>query len=201
MLRGMATASLRADDLEAAAGMILDFADAAAFESWLAAHHEEPGGAWLRIAKKGSGATSVTTAQALEVALCYGWIDSQRKGLDGTHFLQKYSRRRPRGTWSKVNVARVEALVAAGRMREPGLAEVAAARADGRWAAAYEPQRLADPPDDLLAALEAAPVAKARFDALGRTRRYGLILPLLKAATPEHRAALLTRTVTALAAD
>ncbi|NUP04354.1 MAG: OmdA domain containing protein, partial [Nonomuraea sp.] len=112
--------------------MIITCADAAAFESWLAGHHDTPGGVWVRIAKKGSGVTSVTAAEALEVALCYGWIDSQRKGLDGTYFLQKYSPRRARSTWSKVNVAKVESLTAAGRMRAPGLAEVAAARADGR---------------------------------------------------------------------
>ncbi|NUP04016.1 MAG: OmdA domain containing protein, partial [Nonomuraea sp.] len=108
------------------------------------------------------------------------------------------SPRRARSTWSKVNVAKVESLTAAGRMRAQGLAEVAAARADGRWAAAYESQRLTEPPADLLAALDAVPGARARFDALGRTRRYALILPLLKARTPEDRATLLTRTVATL---
>src|SRR5215208_2457209 len=99
----------------------------AQWESWLADHHDVPAGVWLKIAKKGSGQASVTTREALEVALCYGWIDSHRKGLDETHFLQKYSRRRPTGSWSKVNVELVEALTAAGRMRAPGLAEVSAA--------------------------------------------------------------------------
>ncbi|GAA0585277.1 hypothetical protein GCM10009546_54500 [Actinomadura livida] len=122
----------------------MHFADAAEWEAWLAADHESDGGAWLKIAKKGSAATSVTIGEALDVALCYGWIDSQRKSCDEHFYLQRYSRRRKGSPWSRVNVERVEALTAAGRMRPPGLAEVAAAKADGRWDAAYTAQRHAD---------------------------------------------------------
>ncbi|QXJ26752.1 YdeI/OmpD-associated family protein [Actinomadura graeca] len=177
------------------------FADAAEWESWLAEHHEDEGGVWLRIAKKGAEETSVTIAQALDVALCYGWIDSQRKSLDEHGYLQRYSRRRKGSPWSRVNVEKVEALTAAGRMRPPGLAEVAAAQADGRWAAAYTAQREATVPPDLAAALAAHPDAAARFDALGKTGRYQLILPLLKARTTSGREARLQRTIRALRED
>lgn len=114
---------------------MMHFSDAAQWESWLAEHHEDEGGVWLKIAKKGSAVTSVTIEQALQVALCYGWIDSHRKSYDEHCFLQRYSRRRKRSPWSRLNVERVEALIAAGRMRAPGLAEVAAAQADSRWTA------------------------------------------------------------------
>jgi uncharacterized protein YdeI (YjbR/CyaY-like superfamily) len=114
----------------------LAFRDAAAFESWLADHHATRSEVWLRIAKKTSGLPSVTAAEADEVALCYGWIDSHRKALDGSWFLQRFSPRRRRSPWSRINADRVRALTAAGRMRPAGLAAVAAARADGRWPAA-----------------------------------------------------------------
>jgi uncharacterized protein YdeI (YjbR/CyaY-like superfamily) len=118
---------------------VLACADAAAWESWLDEHHRDSRGVWLMIAKKGANEASLTISDALDVALCYGWIDSQRKGYDADHFLQRYSPRRPRSQWSRLNVERVEALFDAGRMRAPGRAEVAAAKADGRWTAAYEP--------------------------------------------------------------
>jgi uncharacterized protein YdeI (YjbR/CyaY-like superfamily) len=113
------------------------FHDAAEWEAWLAEHHATHNGVWLKIAKKSSGAMSVTISEALDVALCYGWIDSQRTALDGTYYLQRYSRRRPKSRWSKINVARVETLLAAKRMRQAGLAAVEAAKSDGRWSAAY----------------------------------------------------------------
>ena len=122
---------------------VLEFPDAADWESWRAAWHEERTEAWLRIGKRHSGMAWLTITDALDVALCYGWIDGQRKSLDEVSFLQRYSRRRPKGSWSRVNVEKVEALLAADRMRPAGLAEVAAAKADGRWDAAYEPQRTA----------------------------------------------------------
>jgi len=142
----------------------------------------------------------LTIEDALDVALCYGWIDGQRRAHDEVSFLQRYSRRRPRSSWSKVNVAKVEALTAAGRMRPPGLAEVAAARADGRWEAAYESQRTAGVPPDLAAALAGDARASAAFDRLGRSDRYAVILPLLKARTPTARARLLAQAVARLAA-
>lgn len=174
------------------------FADAGQWETWLAEHHDTEGGVWLKIAKKGSPGTSVTAAQALEVALCYGWIDSQRKSLDEHSFLQRYSRRRKGSPWSRVNVERVEALTAAGRMRPPGRAEVAAAKADGRWDAAYTAQRDVTVPPDLAEALAANPQAAARFDALGKTGRYQVILPLLKARTPAGRQARLDKAISGL---
>jgi uncharacterized protein YdeI (YjbR/CyaY-like superfamily) len=177
----------------------LDFPDAAAWESWLVAQHAVRTDAWLRIAKRRSGLSSVTTAQAVEVALCYGWIDGQRKAYDDRSFLQRYCRRRPRSSWSQVNVAKVEALTAAGRMRAAGLAEVAAAKADGRWAAAYEPQRAATVPADLAAALAGDARAHAAFERLGKSDRYALILPLLKARSPETRAGIVARAVARLA--
>jgi len=143
----------------------------------------------------------VTASEALDVALCYGWIDGTRRRLDELYFLQWYCPRRPRSSWSKVNIARVEALVAAGRMRPPGLAEVEAAKADGRWAAAYESQRNATVPPDLAAALDHDDRAKAAFESLGRSERYAVILPLLKARTPQQRAERLRGTMARLAAS
>jgi uncharacterized protein YdeI (YjbR/CyaY-like superfamily) len=166
----------------------LSFAGPGEWESWLAANWQRSTGVWLKIGKKGSGVASVTASEALDVALCFGWINGTRRGLDDTFFLQWYCPRRPRSSWSKVNVALVEGLVAAGRMRAPGLAEVEAAKADGRWAAAYESQRTATVPPDLKAALDADDRAKAAFESLGKSERYGIILPLLKARTPKQRA-------------
>lgn len=177
---------------------MMHFANAAEWESWLADQHGSEDGVWLKIAKKGSAADSVTIGQALEIALCYGWIDSQRRSHDEQFYLQRYSRRRKGSAWSRVNVERVEALTAAGRMCPPGLAEVDAARADGRWAAAYTAQRDATVPPDLTAALAAHPQAAARFEALDKTARYLLILPLLKARTPAGRAARLARALAEL---
>lgn len=180
---------------------VLDFPDAARWESWLAAQHGVQTEAWLRIAKRHSGITTITIAEALDVALCYGWIDGQRRAHDDVSFLQRYSRRRPRSSWSKVNVAKVEALMAAGRMRPAGLAEVAAAKADGRWEAAYESQRTAAVPPDLAAALAGDARASAAFERLGRSDRYAVILPLLRARTSETRARVLARAIARLAAQ
>jgi uncharacterized protein YdeI (YjbR/CyaY-like superfamily) len=179
---------------------VLDFPDAAGWESWLAAQHGVRAEAWLRIAKRHSGIATITIAEALDVALCYGWIDGQRRAHDDVSFLQRYSRRRPASSWSKVNVAKVEALTVAGRMRPAGLAEVAAAKADGRWEAAYESQRTAEVPPDLAAALAGDATARAAFERLGRSDRYAVILPLLKARTPQTRARILARAVARLAA-
>ena len=140
-------------------------------------------------------------AEALDVALCYGWIDGQRRANDDVSFLQRYSRRRPRSSWSKVNVAKVEALLAAGRMRPAGPAEVEAAKQDGRWEAAYESQRNTAVPPDLVAALAGNARASAAFESLGRSDRYAVILPLLKARTPETRARTLARAVARLEAQ
>ena len=178
---------------------VLEFPDAAAWESWLAARHGERREAWLRIAKRHSGLALITIGEALDVALCFGWIDGRRRAHDAGSFLQRYSRRRPGSSWSKVNVEKVEALTAAGRMRPTGLAEVAAAKADGRWEGAYEPQRTAAVPPDLAAALAGDARASAAFERLGRSDRYAVMLPLLKARSPEARARALARALARLA--
>jgi uncharacterized protein YdeI (YjbR/CyaY-like superfamily) len=177
---------------------IVAFADADAWEAWLAEHHQRQEGVWIRMAKKASGVPSVTPSEAIDVALCWGWIDGQRKGQDATWFLQKFTPRRKRSLWSQVNIARVEALAAAGRMREPGLAEVEAAKADGRWEAAYASQATAEVPDDLAAALAARPGARAAFDALGRSARYAMLHQLMTARTEATRARRLERLIASL---
>ncbi|MBL1084113.1 YdeI/OmpD-associated family protein [Streptomyces actinomycinicus] len=174
---------------------VIHFPSEGDLEGWLEKNHAQSEGVWLKIAKKGSGIASVDSVQALDVALCYGWIPGQRKSLDAQFFLQKLTPRRPRSVWSMVNIRKVEALIAAGRMREPGLAEIRAAQADGRWAAAYESQALAEVPDDLAAALRGRPRAAERFERLDRTKRYGLMLPLLKAVGAESRAAQLAKII------
>ena len=115
----------------------ITFRDAGAFDEWLALHHNRNEGVWIKIAKKGTGIASITSDDAVDVGLCWGWISSHRKALDRTYYLQKYTPRRPNSRWSKVNIAKVAALTSAGRMRPPGQAEVDAAIKDGRWAAAY----------------------------------------------------------------
>jgi uncharacterized protein YdeI (YjbR/CyaY-like superfamily) len=165
----------------------LTFSDAAAFEAWLERHVDHRPGVWLKLAKAGAGIPSLTSDEAVDVGLCFGWISGQRKSLDDRYYLQKYVPRRPRSRWSLVNVRKVEALTAAGRMRPAGLAEVEAARADGRWDAAYASQREAEVPDDLAAALAATPPAARAFEALGRSERYAVILQLLTARSPETR--------------
>ncbi|MEY9968556.1 uncharacterized protein YdeI (YjbR/CyaY-like superfamily) [Streptacidiphilus sp. MAP12-16] len=178
--------------------VVIAFRDAAEFESWLDAHVDLRVGVWLKIAKKGSGVPSLTGDEAVDIGLCYGWISGQRKSHDEVYYLQKYVPRRPRSRWSQVNVAKVEELIAAGRMRPSGLAEVGAAQADGRWAAAYAPQRNATVPADLAAALAASPQAAQAFDALSRTQRYAVILRLTTARTTAARAARLGRAMAAL---
>ncbi|MBH5337129.1 YdeI/OmpD-associated family protein [Streptomyces pactum] len=179
---------------------IIACADGEAFERWLAEHHTRHEGVWIKVAKKTSGIPSVTSDELVDIGLCYGWISGQRRSLDARHYLQKYVPRRPRSLWSRVNVEKAEALTAAGRMREPGLAEVRKAKADGRWAAAYESQRTATVPPDLAAALDADPAARRAFEALDRTARYLTILPLLQAVTPESRRARLAKALDALRA-
>lgn len=169
------------------------FETTAEWEAWLEANHERPEGVWLKVAKKGSGVASITIPEALDGALCFGWIDSLRRGLDDRFFLQKYSPRRPKGYWSQVNIEKVERLVADGRMRPQGFAQVDAAKADGRWDAAYEAQRSATVPDDLAAELASRPAESAAFEALGKTDRFMIILSLQKARTPELRAKRLAK--------
>jgi len=174
------------------------FPDAAEFESWLAENVDHQPGVWLKIAKKSSGIPSLTDDEAVDVGLCFGWISGQRRSLDDEYYLQKYVPRRPRSRWSQVNVQKVEELAAAGRMRPSGLAEVEAAKADGRWDAAYESQKEATVPPDLAAALASSPRAKASFEALGKTVRYAVILDVVTARSPETRAAHVRKAIAAL---
>ncbi|MEV7287581.1 YdeI/OmpD-associated family protein [Streptomyces sp. NPDC093252] len=169
----------------------LPFASTQTLDAWLAAHPAPHPGLWVKVAKKDSGLPSVTWEDVNDVALCHGWITGQRRTLDVTHYLQRITPRRRGSHWSMVNVRRVAELEAAGRMRSGGRAEVDQARADGRWDAAYESQRHATEPDDLAAALDASPRARAAFDALGRTDRYLIILGLLRTRTAKGRASRL----------
>ena len=159
----------------------------ASWRSWLARHGAGSPGVWLQIAKKDSGIPSVTHAQALEEALCHGWIDGQRRSLDAQYFLQKFTPRRARSLWSRVNRDKALALIASGRMQPAGLAEVERARADGRWDAAYEGQSRAAVPEDLAALLDGSPGAKAFFAALSAQNRYAMLFRLQTAKTPETR--------------
>jgi uncharacterized protein YdeI (YjbR/CyaY-like superfamily) len=166
-----------------------EFATAKDFEAWLAASHATSTGVWLRMAKKATGVASVTYQEALDVALCYGWIDSQKRSDGPTHWLQRFGPRTRRSGWSKVNREHVERLIAAGRMTPAGLREVEAARADGRWAAAYDPPSKATVPDDLRAALDANPAAAAFFATLDSRNRFSVLHRVTQAKKPETRAA------------
>ena len=175
------------------------FTSVADWEDWLEADHRGPG-VWIKVAKKASGIESVTTAEALDVALCFGWIDSRREALDEQYFLQRYTPRRPRGRWSRINREKVERLTAEGRMRASGLAEVDRAKADGRWDAAYDGQRTATVPDDLERELEARPTAKAFFETLNSQNRFAILYRLDDAKKPETRARRLAKFVAMLEA-
>jgi uncharacterized protein YdeI (YjbR/CyaY-like superfamily) len=179
---------------------VIAFRDAAEFEAWLVEHVDQTLGVWLKIAKKGSGVASLTDDEAVDLGLCYGWISGQRRAYDEVYYLQKYVPRRPRSRWSQVNVRKVEALIAAGRMRPSGLAEVEAAKADRRWDAAYESQKHATVPPDLAAALAASPRAAQAFASLSKTSQYAVILDLVTARTPRTRSAHLRKAMTALEA-
>ncbi|CAM4060738.1 YdeI/OmpD-associated family protein [Roseateles saccharophilus] len=175
------------------------FKNAKAFEAWLKKHHASSGGLWLKIAKRGADEPSVTYAEAVEIALCWGWIDGQKKGLDGQHFLQRFTPRRARSIWSKINVDKVAALIEAGRMQAPGHAQIEAAKADGRWAQAYDSARTSTVPEDLLAALEAEPRAKAFFATINATNRYAVLWRIQTAVKAETRAKRIAQLVEMLA--
>lgn len=177
---------------------VIHFPDRQSFERWLDDHVDHQPGVWLKIAKGGTGIPSLTSDEAVDVGLCYGWISGQRKRLDDDYYLQKYVPRRPRSRWSMVNVRKVEELTAAGRMRPSGVAQVRAAQADGRWDAAYASQKEAEVPPDLLAALNANPRAGGAFDGLNRTQRYAVILDVVTARNPATRARRVQRAVAAL---
>ncbi|NOK22860.1 YdeI/OmpD-associated family protein [Corallococcus carmarthensis] len=179
---------------------IVPFASEKAWEKWLEKHHADSPGVWVKIAKLESGIASVTYAQALEVALCYGWIDGQKGALDAEYFLQRFTQRNPRSKWSKINCGKVEALIASGRMKPAGLHQVEAARADGRWEAAYAGSKTIEVPEDLTLALAKNPKAKAFFATLKRANRYAILFRLHDAKKPETRARRLEKFVAMLEA-
>ncbi|MEU1439107.1 YdeI family protein [Streptomyces sp. NPDC005775] len=178
----------------------LSFARVSQLEAWLEEHHADRAGLWLKIAKRGSGVESVSAAEVIDSVLCFGWIDGQRRSFDAMYYLQRITPRRRRSAWSLINVEKVAALTEAGRMRAAGLAEVEAARSDGRWDAAYPSQSRATAPADLVAALEADEPAKTFYERLSRSDRYLVLLRLMTATTPEVRAARLQKAVASLAA-
>jgi len=167
---------------------IRSFADAAALERWYRTHQARDSELWLRLYKAGSGIASVSAREALDVALCWGWIDAIRKAYDAESFLQRYTRRRTTSSWSKANIANVERLGAAGRMQPPGEAEVALAKADGRWARAYGNFKDDEFPADLLAAIRAEPEALALFARLTAQNRFALAFRTHAMKTPAGRA-------------
>lgn len=175
------------------------FKSGPAFWTWLKKHHATSEGLWLRIAKRGADAPSITYAEAVEVALCWGWIDGQKKGLDDQHFLQRFTPRRARSLWSKINVDKAQALIEAGRMQPAGQACIDAARADGRWARAYDGARTAVVPEDLRAALAAEPKAQAFFATVDGANRYAVLWRIETAAKPETRARRIAQLVAMLA--
>ena len=168
--------------------LIISFASRDRWEAWLDEHHADSDGLWLKIAKKGSRIETVTQPEALEVALCYGWIDSQAKTFDGDYWLQRFTPRKPRSKWSRVNRQKVEKLIEAGRMKPAGLREVERAKSDGRWEAAYEAQSRATVPDDLRRELEKNEVARGFFDTLDSRNRYAILHRIQDAKKPQTRA-------------
>jgi len=174
---------------------VLDFADADAWEAWLAAQGGTAKGLWLKIAKAGNTESSLTKAQAIDAALCHGWIDGQIDKWDQAWFLTRFTPRKRTSKWSENNRKRAEQLVAEGRVAPAGLSEIAAAKADGRWDAAYAPASTAEEPEDLRAALDAEPGARAFFDTLSGANRYAILYRVQTAKKAETRAARIEKFV------
>ena len=177
---------------------LLTFADAASLERWLAEQDESSAGAWFRFAKQGAPEATVSKSDAIDCALAYGWVDGQLGGVDAHFFKTRFTPRRGRSAWSKINRQRVERLEEAGRMRPRGRAQVDQAKADGRWAAAYAGQSEAAAGADLDAALDAEPAARHLFDALDAANRFSILYHVQQAKTPEKRAAKIAEMVAML---
>jgi uncharacterized protein YdeI (YjbR/CyaY-like superfamily) len=175
------------------------FPTAAAWRAWLADHHASATGLWLKIAKKAAAEGTLSYAEALDEALCFGWIDAQKRGLDDDYWLQRFTSRKRGSRWSKINTQKADALIAAGRMQPAGLAEVESARADGRWDAAYAGSRSITVPDDLAAALSANPVAAEFFSTLNSINRYAILYRIGTVKRPETRARKIAQYVEMLA--
>jgi len=167
---------------------ILPFANKKKWADWLMKQHDKSAGVWMQIAKKDSGTPSVTYEEALDVALCYGWIDGQKKGFDERYWLQKFTPRGSRSIWSKINTEKAERLIASGEMKAMGLKAIEAAKQDGRWDAAYASQRNISIPEDFQAALDKNEKAKAFFASLKSAERYSFLFRILSAKKPETRA-------------
>ena len=165
-----------------------EFADGEAFYAWLSEHHDREAEVWIKIHKKASGLKSITPKEAIDVVLCWGWIDGIRKGLDETSFLQRYTPRTKRSVWSQINVDNVARLIAEGRMTPHGIKEVEAAKADGRWDRAYASGKDLKIPDDLQAAIDASPKAAAMLRKLSAQNRFALAFRMHNLKTPEARA-------------
>ena len=178
---------------------VKEFRTRAAWEKWLERHHGHKAGVWMKFAKKGTGVTTVTYAEALEVALCFGWIDAQVKRFDETYYLQRFSPRRVRSKWSKINRDAATRLTEAGAMRPPGLAEIERAKGDGRWDAAYESPANATVPEDFERALAHNKKAREFFATLSRQNRYAILYRIQDAKRPETRAKRITQFVEMLA--
>jgi uncharacterized protein YdeI (YjbR/CyaY-like superfamily) len=178
---------------------VLPFASREEFAAWLDANHASCEGIWIKFAKKASGIDTVVYAEALDVALRYGWIDGQAARVDEHWYAQRWTPRRPRSKWSKINRDKAEALMASGDMKPAGLAEVERAKADGRWDAAYESAANATVPDDLQAALDANPKAAELFAKLSGSNRYAILYRIQDAKRPETRARRIEKFVAMLA--
>jgi uncharacterized protein YdeI (YjbR/CyaY-like superfamily) len=165
----------------------LFFRDVTEWEQWLESNHENTAGVWIKMAKKATGIPSITHDEALDAALCWGWIDGQRKGLDAEHFLQRFTPRRQNSLWSKRNCEKIASLMEAGRMRPPGLAEVDKAKASGRWEKAYPGSSAITVPDDFQAALDKNPRAKTFFEGLGKTKRWAFLYRIATTKRAETR--------------
>jgi uncharacterized protein YdeI (YjbR/CyaY-like superfamily) len=174
---------------------VLSFATARAWSKWLATHHASSRGLWLKIAKKGAGSASITYSEALDSALAWGWIDGQKRTFDNAWWLQRFTPRRAKSGWSKINRAKVEKLIAAGTMAAPGLAEVERAKRDGRWDRAYDGARGSSVPADLVAAFARNARARAFFETLDAANRYAILYRVQTATKPETRAERITRFV------
>lgn len=159
------------------------------WHDWLDEHHDQTRGVWLKHAKKSSGKQSVSYEEALEEALCYGWIDSQKQAYDSDYYLQKFTPRGPRSVWSKMNVAKVESLIKTDKMQPAGLAAMDLAKQDGRWDAAYDSPRASKVPEDFQAALDENPKAKQFFETLNKANVYGFCWRVQTAKRPETRKA------------
>jgi uncharacterized protein YdeI (YjbR/CyaY-like superfamily) len=177
---------------------VIAFDSQAAWEAWLAEHHATSNGVWVKMAKKATGIPTVTHAEALESALCYGWIDGQRNRFDDQWFVQRFTPRRPRSKWSKINRGKAEQLIGDGRMQPAGLREIERARADGRWDAAYDAPSAATVPDDLQQALDANPAAAAFFSTMNRQNQLVVIYQVNDAKRPETRARRIEKFVSML---